>query len=63
VSPTPLSDRSGSDYNDDREAPRALDQSLLRHTVACLERKVGAYCDDLPEPGCTCEPRTVEARR
>ncbi len=24
------------------------------HTSACLERGVDAYCDDKPDPGCTC---------
>ncbi len=32
-----------------------------RHTTACLGRKVDAFCDALPEPGCTCDGAKVEA--
>lgn len=42
------------DYND-RALITANNVSPHFHTGACLTAKVDAFCDDLPNPGCTCD--------
>jgi hypothetical protein len=36
-----------------REMEAVLNQPMF-HTTACLERNIDAFCDDKPNPGCTC---------
>lgn len=42
------------DYND-RAVMAAREVSPHYHTSACLEARVLAFCDDIDDPGCTCD--------
>ena len=39
-------------YNE-REAARSRNHPMF-HSSACLEARVDSFCDDTPDPGCTC---------
>ena len=42
------------DYNN-RAVIQHLRNNAYYHTSACLSNSVDAFCDDLPDPGCTCD--------